>query len=169
MKYIKGHKLRNIEFIEFCEPYGNAKWKCPFCGKIFEYTLDLMRKSAFIYSCGCTSDEEAKSYYMEKIEAEFAKGEHIVSRALRSAGVTQGMYQVFLRDPEFKERIDALIEKKKDFLESAFLQKVSEGDTSAILLAMRSKLMKDRGYAPVNTSQQEQSELDFGQKIVNDL
>lgn len=169
MKYRKGHKIRNIEFIEFCEPYGNAKWKCPFCGKIFPFSVDLMRKSSFVYSCGCTTDEEAKAYYMEKIEAEFAKGEHIVSRALRSSGVTQGMYTAFMKDEEFKERIDELIERKKDFLETAFLQKVSEGDTSAILLAMKSKLMKDRGYFPATNGVNEQTELDFGQKIINDL
>lgn len=70
----------------------------------------------------------------------------IIASACRNAGIARATFYNWLNsDQEFKVKVDDILEKQKDVVESAILHKISEGDTAMIIFYAKTK-MKDRGY-----------------------
>jgi len=68
-----------------------------------------------------------------------------MNKAARLCNITFASVQSWLEDPNFRELLKELEWQKKNFFENAFLQKVAEGDSAAIIHAVKTQL-KDRGY-----------------------
>lgn len=170
MKLLVGHRYRNIEFVGFGNIYGEGRWRCPFCGNEFIMDIAHMRYNANIMSCGCKNADEAKREYLDRIELAISTSSTgFISEICQRAGISYGMYKSFMEDPKFKELVDEMNEKKRDFIESKFLEKIEEGNMTAISLAMKSRFMKSRGYAPVVAEEASQIMLDLGAKLQEDI
>lgn len=82
------------------------------------------------------------------------------SEACRKIGVSKRKYEKWcILDQEFAQLIEEVLWHKKNFCESALMQKVIEGDTSAVLFANKT-VNRDRGY-------NEKTEIDFRATILN--
>ena len=71
-----------------------------------------------------------------------------ISVACKAADISRGAYYLWMQqDPEFKAEIEALEPEEifLDFVENALTQKISKGDTTAIIFALKTK-GKKRGY-----------------------
>jgi len=71
-----------------------------------------------------------------------------ITQSVEAAGVSRSIYYQWVKDdPEFVSRLEAIEPKeiKKDFIETALMRKIREGDTAAIIFASKTQL-KDRGY-----------------------
>jgi hypothetical protein len=68
-----------------------------------------------------------------------------ISAACRDIGIDRSTYYKWLDDPEFTEAVHDAREEKIDFIESRLLNKIKEGDTTAIIFALKT-LAKSRGY-----------------------
>ena len=69
-----------------------------------------------------------------------------VSASMRRLNVSRKMFDNWrTNDPEFADLLDEMHFHKKNFFETAFMGRISAGDTAAILHAVRSQLA-DRGY-----------------------
>ena len=71
-----------------------------------------------------------------------------ISMACKAADISRVQYYTWLReDSEFKSAIEALEPEEifLDFVENALTQKISKGDTTAIIFALKTK-GKKRGY-----------------------
>ena len=69
-----------------------------------------------------------------------------VSQSLRKLGIPRKTYEHWCSgDPEFAELMDEIHWHKANYFESAFIGRVSAGDTAAILHAVKTKC-RDRGY-----------------------
>lgn len=70
-----------------------------------------------------------------------------VSSSMRMLNVSRKMYENWRsNDPNFAELLDEMNWHKENFFEQAFIGRISAGDTSAILHAVKSQL-GDRGYS----------------------
>lgn len=70
----------------------------------------------------------------------------IITAAIEATGVTRAKYISWLNvDEEFSKRVDLIMEKQIDFVESKLLEKINKGDTTAITFYLKTK-GKDRGY-----------------------
>lgn len=58
----------------------------------------------------------------------------------------QQVYKWIDADPDFKNSLTEAMELQKDFAENALLQRIREGDTTAIIFYLKTKA-KDRGYS----------------------
>lgn len=68
------------------------------------------------------------------------------SEACRKVGVSKATVDAWVRtDPDFPELLDEILWHKKNFFESALIERVAEGDVNATLFANRT-LNRDRGY-----------------------
>lgn len=65
-------------------------------------------------------------------------------------------YKWYESDADFREKADAVKEKRKDFIESALDKRIQEGDTTAIIFAAKT-LCKDRGYVEKQEVEQKTS------------
>lgn len=66
--------------------------------------------------------------------------------ACQRVGVSKGIYEAWiLSDPGFAKLVDEIRWQKKNFIESALMGKIAEGDTNAIIFANKT-LNRDRGY-----------------------
>jgi hypothetical protein len=71
-----------------------------------------------------------------------------VTQSVDAVGVTRSAYYKWVKDdPKFLAKLEAVEPKeiKKDFIETALMRKIREGDTAAIIFASKTQL-KDRGY-----------------------
>ena len=74
------------------------------------------------------------------------KSHGIVTDACRMAGTSRKTYYQYLKeDKQFAKEVKEIDEVAKDFVESKLYQKISNGDTTAIIFYCKTK-MKDRGY-----------------------
>lgn len=70
----------------------------------------------------------------------------IIESALRAAGVSRGTYDKWRRDDEeFNRSCDEVMEAQCDFVEGKLLQKINDGDISAIIFYLKTK-GKKRGW-----------------------
>ena len=70
----------------------------------------------------------------------------IITAAIEATGVSRAKYISWLNvDEEFSKRVDLIMEKQIDFVESKLLEKINKGDTTAITFYLKTK-GKDRGY-----------------------
>lgn len=70
----------------------------------------------------------------------------IVYVALKSTGVSRSVYDRWRKsDPDFAESVQNVQEDQVDFVESALMKKVREGDTSSIIFYLKTK-GKKRGW-----------------------
>ena len=70
----------------------------------------------------------------------------IITAAIEATGVSRAKYITWLNvDEEFSKRVDLIMEKQIDFVESKLLEKINKGDTTAITFYLKTK-GKDRGY-----------------------
>lgn len=71
----------------------------------------------------------------------------IVATACRNANVSRNQFYIWYKnDPDFREKVDDVVERQKDFVESEILKKIKDGDTTMIIFYAKTK-MKDRGYS----------------------
>lgn len=83
-----------------------------------------------------------KEIFLQKFEE--ARG--IVVSACRAVGITrQNFYQWKQSDADFKQKVEEIEQAQIDQVEGALLQKINEGDTTAIIFYLKTKA-KDRGY-----------------------
>ena len=69
-----------------------------------------------------------------------------VSESCSIAGISrQTFYNWTNKDPEFAEAVEEANEANVDFVESSLLQRINEGDTTAIIFYLKTK-GKKRGY-----------------------
>lgn len=70
----------------------------------------------------------------------------IISTACKKIGITRPTYYAWIReDEEFKERCEHITQDTGDLVESKLLEKIKEGETTAIIFYCKTKL-KSRGY-----------------------
>lgn len=68
-----------------------------------------------------------------------------LTAARRSVNITPSVYKRWCQDPEFSDLVYSVHECKKDFFESALVELVGKGDTSAVIFANKT-INRDRGY-----------------------
>ena len=68
-----------------------------------------------------------------------------LARVCRTLGITKKMLDGWTKDPTFMELAEEIEFRKKNFIETALLQKVHEGSEKAVIYASQT-LLKDRGY-----------------------
>lgn len=163
-----GTKIRNVLIVGIRDGGEHIDLECPFCKNRFSATRASITLNRNMLSCGCLTAKEAKAEYYERMVAELERCGFIITVACRNVGISYNMYKLFSRDPEFIQLVEEAQERKKDLIESAFIEKLQEGNMRAIELGMRSKLMADRGYGPQAVESQ-QIELDLGEKIIDDV
>ena len=70
----------------------------------------------------------------------------IITTACKSAGCSRETYYNYLKsDEEFKEKVEAISEMQLDFVESAHLKLVKDGNPTNIIFHLKTK-GKSRGY-----------------------
>lgn len=68
------------------------------------------------------------------------------SAACKQVGITKRIYETWiLSDSGFSRLVEEVLWHKKNFIESALMAKIAEGDTTAIIFASKT-LNRDRGY-----------------------
>lgn len=169
-KLYSGKKIRNIEFVRWINrPTKLAEFRCPFCENLFKSKFENIQLNGSIYSCGCMDAEDARAYYYAEIAKQLPLNGFIVTAAARNAGVPLSMLEAFKKDEAFMEILNEAIEQKKDAIEKKFLEKINQGHMTAISLAVKSTFMKDRGYCPAIAEASQQTQLNFGEKLIDDL
>lgn len=84
--------------------------------------------------------------YKKKFLVAFEEAMGIVSYACRKSNVHRSTYYTWYNnDPEFAKQIDAINDATVDEVELALLNKIKEGDITAIIFYTKCK-MKNRGY-----------------------
>jgi len=69
----------------------------------------------------------------------------IVSTACKAVGISRVTHYRYMRDPEYKQAVEQIVEEAVDFAESHLLKRISEGDTTATIFYLKTK-GKSRGY-----------------------
>lgn len=83
----------------------------------------------------------------------------VVTKALRSTGVSRKEYNQWLADDEeFRDIVEDIQEEQKDFVEARLLELIREGDTTATIFYSKTKL-KDRGYSEKPVAKKEEKAL----------
>jgi hypothetical protein len=81
-----------------------------------------------------------------KILAALTKTAGNISAACKAAAVSRSwFYQEFNADPEFKAACNDIAEATGDFVESALMKQIQEGNTACIIFFCKTKL-KQRGF-----------------------
>ena len=104
--------------------------------------------------------ELKKKSFIEAFEKSFGN----VSQACRSVGITRATFYNWKNDdPEFLEALEAIEPQEVfvDFAENALAKKIKDGDTTAIIFALKTK-GKKRGYV----ERQEHDHTTGGEKIL---
>ncbi len=71
----------------------------------------------------------------------------IVTTAAKKTGISAESHRLWMRDDsEYRNKIKAIKMMKQDFVESKLMEKVEEGDISAVIFASKT-VNRDRGYA----------------------
>lgn len=69
----------------------------------------------------------------------------VVSKALTKVNITREEYTNWLRNQEFKKRVDEVNELSIDYVENKLLTQIQKGDLQAIQFYLKTK-GKKRGY-----------------------
>lgn len=69
----------------------------------------------------------------------------IISLALQKTEISRDTYEGWLKNVEFKQRLDRIGETSVDYVENKLLQQINQGDLSAIQFYLKTK-GKKRGY-----------------------
>lgn len=92
----------------------------------------------------------------------FEKALGNVSVACKNFGCdNKTFYNWYNEDADFREKADAVKEKRKDFIESALDKRIQAGDTTAIIFAAKT-LCKDRGFVETTNVKVETEQPLFG-------
>lgn len=85
---------------------------------------------------------ENKKKLLEKLHSSLG----IVSTACESIGISRRTFYNYLeQDKDFAENVKQIEERQIDFVETALLQNIKKGDSSAIIFYLKTKA-KHRGY-----------------------
>lgn len=76
------------------------------------------------------------------------------AEACRKANVSGKVLKEWVRDVEFAQLLDQVLEMKKDFVDGCLMGLVAQGDTAATIFAAKA-LLKDRGYDTAKTVRHE--------------
>jgi hypothetical protein len=69
----------------------------------------------------------------------------VVSKALKKVNVTREEYTGWLKNQEFKQRVEDINELSMDYVENKLLAQIQKGDLNAIQFYLKTK-GKKRGY-----------------------
>ena len=69
----------------------------------------------------------------------------IISLALQKTEISRETYEGWLKNVDFKQRLDRISETSVDYVENKLLQQINQGDLSAIQFYLKTK-GKKRGY-----------------------
>lgn len=90
--------------------------------------------------------EERIKRQKEEVLAHLNANSGIVASSCKAAGISRfTFYDWCKKDPEFKEKVEDVMELQKDFAEALILKKMKDGDTTMLIFYAKTK-MKDRGY-----------------------
>ena len=106
-------------------------------------------KTEKIVKQNCTETENVPMWVQERHELfikSFNEQAFNISFACRTAGISRATYYFWMkRYPSFRRDLEEAIERKKDFVETALMKAISDGEVPAIIFANKT-LNKDRGY-----------------------
>ena len=92
-------------------------------------------------------DNAKRDARKERLLDELEKADGIIGMACKKAGVDSDTYYAWHKaDEEFAKRADDIIEGQVDKVENKLLQKIKEGDITAIIFYLKTK-GKKRGYS----------------------
>lgn len=90
--------------------------------------------------------EQAVAIRKESILLAFKKNYCNVSRACEDAGISRQTWGNYMReDPEFRQKVNDIIEGLKDLVESHLIKSIVGGDVTAQIFFLKTRC-KDRGY-----------------------
>lgn len=77
----------------------------------------------------------------------FAQSRGIIAPACKAVSINRTTYYDWMeRDPAFAESVEAIRQEQIDTVESALLNKIEGGDTTAVIFYLKTK-GKERGYS----------------------
>lgn len=83
-----------------------------------------------------------KNQFLSALEAKLGN----VTRACKATGISRTLYYMWMKeDEDFASRVHEIADVTGDFVEDKLLQRINEGDTTAIIFYCKTKL-KHRGY-----------------------
>ena len=86
--------------------------------------------------------EDKKALFLKAFE----QSRGIIAPACRAISMTRQIYYKWLEDdPSFAEAVEAIRQEQIDTVESALLNKIEDGDTTAVIFYLKTK-GKERGY-----------------------
>lgn len=87
--------------------------------------------------------EDKKALFLKAFE----QSRGIIAPACRAISMTRQIYYKWLEDdPSFAEAVEAIRQEQIDIVESALLNKIEDGDTTAVIFYLKTKA-KERGYS----------------------
>lgn len=87
--------------------------------------------------------EDKKALFLKAFE----QSRGIIAPACRAISMTRQIYYKWLEDdPSFAEAVEAIRQEQIDTVESALLNKIEDGDTTAVIFYLKTK-GKERGYS----------------------
>lgn len=69
----------------------------------------------------------------------------VITTACRSSGISRSQFYEWMKDPEFKKRVDDIHDQTLDFAESRLHKLIADGNTAATIFFLKTK-GKRRGY-----------------------
>lgn len=95
--------------------------------------------------------EEKKRVFLQALKDNLG----IIESALRAAGIARGTYDNWrARDAEFDRACDDVMEAQCDYVEGKLLQRINDGDTTAMIFYLKTK-GKHRGWTEKQLKKQE--------------
>lgn len=89
------------------------------------------------------STEDKKGAFVKA----FAQSRGIIAPACKAVSINRTTYYDWMeRDPAFAEAVEAIRQEQIDTVESALLNKIEDGDTTAVIFYLKTK-GKERGYS----------------------
>lgn len=89
------------------------------------------------------STEDKKGAFVKA----FAQSRGIIAPACKAVSINRTTYYDWMeRDPAFAEEVEAIRQEQIDTVESALLNKIEGGDTTAVIFYLKTK-GKERGYS----------------------
>lgn len=87
--------------------------------------------------------EDKKALFLKAFE----QSRGIIAPACRAISMTRQIYYKWLEDdPSFAEAVEAIRQEQIDTVESVLLNKIEDGDTTAVIFYLKTK-GKERGYS----------------------
>ena len=125
----------------------------------FDVAIEVVQECSRMY--GFNADEALNKMELKRkafLET-YKKTYGNISVSCKTIGISRGTYYWWIKDEEFKKEIDSIEpdEEFVDFAEFALLNKIKDGDTTAIIFTLKTK-GKKRGY--VETQKIEQTNIE---------